>query len=430
MILLYAFGVLAAALVLAPSRRDRARAGMGLAAFGLGVASLLAPADNQTKLEMLVRAAADAGAVRYMNVTVGLLVLGAATVALAAWRSPAPLAAAWALWVARPLFAVSGLLSPFAVAIGTATVAISAWALLRHLPSGRGFHRLDELLLDRRRVSGTAWVPGPDARPWVLIAVVGTAIAAFSSNAYAVLGGGVLSIGAVLVAVRRDHRPGWLGFGLAGVVMLLLLIWLFFTLSGGEGASLVVLSLGPISPAAETLIGLLLAAFTLLVCGLWPFHGTASGIVLAVVAGVILGRLAMVVPEGMHHWQPLVTPVLILGLWYSAARRDPASFLAGSGLLGIWSVDEGAIWGGGLLLGSSLMLRSVLSSEWCQENAQRVPRRLVDLLWIVPALAGWGVLEGLLRSQVVYGVVLVTTLCGSLALAGTGSTEASPTGLR
>ena len=80
-----------------------------------------------------------------------------------------------------------------------------------------------------------------------------------------------------------------------------------------------------------------------------------------------------------------------------------------------------------MLLGSSLMLRSVLSSDWCQENAQRIPRRLVDLLWIVPVLAGWCVLEGLLRSQVVYGVVLVLTLCGSLALAGTGSTAASPT---
>jgi len=204
----------------------------------------------------------------------------------------------------------------------------------------------------------------------------------------------------------RVGRP----YPVTPVLTLLLLptYWLLATIAGPEGLRIDALQRVPLSPAAEWLIAPALLLVGWSVAGLWPLHRWTPGALLAPLGALLLVRIGFpLVPGGVDDWRPVAIPLLILGTWHAAWSAGWASAAAGAGLLGLAGHTPvgaaGAVW----LLGSAFLL------ELC--SSAPLPARLWEVVrvasWAASAWGGLLVLEGGLRSEVVY------TAVGALGLA-------------
>ena len=185
-------------------------------------------------------------------------------------------------------------------------------------------------------------------------------------------------------------------------------LWLLATVAGPVGLGVRTLPQVPLSPAAEILLAplLLLAAWG--VTGLWPLQRQLPGALLAPLGAVLLVRVALpTVPLGLDYWRPVAVPVLVIGLWHAAGHARWALLAAGAAVLGAAGSTpagpSGAVWL--LPVGPAVELatmRSLPPRAWMILRA---------VTWLPSAWGGLLVLEGGLRSEVVY------TAAGALVLA-------------
>jgi hypothetical protein len=194
---------------------------------------------------------------------------------------------------------------------------------------------------------------------------------------------------------------------------------LLATIAGPVGLGVGALRFIPLSPAAESLVApaLLLASWS--VAGLWPLHRQVPGALVGPVGVLLLLRIGHpLVPGGLEQWQPLIIPMLIVGVWH-AATSDRWSLLAvGAGLLGIAALSPSGAIGAAWLVGTGLLWEI---SAMRPPSAVGVTRAITALTWIASAWGGLLVLEGGLRSEVVYTVFGAVGL--ALIIAGGGRVD-------
>jgi hypothetical protein len=177
----------------------------------------------------------------------------------------------------------------------------------------------------------------------------------------------------------------------------------------------------PLSPAAELWLApaLLLAGWA--AAGLWPLQRQLPGALLAPAGAFLLARVAhALVAEGLEYWRPLAVPLLILGLWNAAAWSRWPLVLAGTSVLAVAGGTPVALTSWVALLAAGLALELL-------EAAQLSPRAAIPVrgaLWVVVTWSGVGVLEALLRGEVVYTTVGVVVLA-LIAVAGRARVEPS-----
>jgi hypothetical protein len=389
---------------LLPGYDHRRLAGAGLLVLGLGLAAWRAgsAADGLMLPER---------ATGFLVVNGGLLLLGAILPALAAITAApgAERTAARALtaaglgmlaWRGGAFMEAAGPLRALAAAAGLglagATLGAAGRALGSRVPVGGIARRLFPPPSPPPRTSPLLW------------AVIAAALAALLGPHTGIVFAGVITGGwaAYFALHPQAGRPAPVAPALTFI--LLPALWLLATVAGPVGLGVRALPQVPLSPAAELLLAplLLLAAWG--VAGLWPLQRQLPGALLAPLGAVLLLRIALpTVPLGLDYWRPVAVPVLLLGLWHAASHARWALLAAGAGVLGAaGSTTAGASGAAWLLaVGPAVELARMRSPP---------PRAWTVLRAVTWPLSAWGgllVLEGGLRSEVVY------TAIGALVLA-------------
>jgi hypothetical protein len=367
---------------------------LGLVPFALAVASYAVTPGSVDPL--LLAHAANASGSAFYAVNAGLVLLGVALPATAAFGGlrerhqslPALgllVVCGIVLWNCATLVRESSLARSLlaAAAIGLAAVL-----------SGAGIQRLGHSGRPPDRSFGWPGLPGNSR-----VAV------AFGVGALGVILGphaGLVFVGLAVAAAsaffagreRGDHRPCWLA-----VVTLTLgpIWWLMGTIAGPVGLSVATLGDVPFSPRAEILLALPLALVVWSCFGLWPAHRLFPGGLFAWLGAVLWRRVALAaVPAGLEHWQPVVMPLGVLGLWGGALTGRSDGALNAMGFLAL--VSGAPLWAvAAMLLGAAALAPAgPLGLE------KPVWRPITRLAWAVMALALPAVLEAGFRGQVTY----------------------------
>ncbi len=395
----------------------RSRALLGLAASGLGVASLAVNPGPLPLSNLLDPRTTAALPPSFVAMNSGLLLLGAILGILAGFRSLREWTVGATLSRAAAILslATSGLLLGVAVVLVgfesvwraglvAGGVALIAWA--GHLGGraghlGRWIRWIDERWLDRPRpleISRSSGSAG-DGKLLALVCLGG--IGAIWGRHLA-----VVLLGAVIAAVSADRLDRGRDPGRFPTVSLLMLslapfAWLLTTIAGPTGLSLSALGEAPISQAAEILLlpPLALSAWGLI--GLWPLHGLVPGPILAPIGWALLARLGLgLVPEGVAHWRPVLFPLAAIGIWHGAVSRRPAAAIAGLGVIGVLTgVEPGSRAGIGLLC---------VAAGMAAARRFRFPSKTMPWLSALVVLPAWAVLQALiggLQTEAVYSVI-------------------------
>jgi hypothetical protein len=269
------------------------------------------------------------------------------------------------------------------------------------------------------------FLPWRGARPIIPVIVACLIASLAGSHVVAVFGGVVVACWGGWLAF---HPPGARPLPAAPTLTLLLLpaCWLLATVAGPVGLRIAQVPQIPLSPAAELLLtpALLLAGWA--TAGLWPLQRQLPGALLAPAGAFLLARVAHpLLADGLEYWRPLAVPLLILGLWNAAAWSRWPLVLAGASVLALAGGSPVAITPWAVLLAAGLALELL-------GVAQLSPRAATPArggLWMLVTWSGVGVLEALLRGEVVYTAVGVVVLALIVA-AGRASVEPSAAGAR
>ena len=359
----------------------------------------------------------------FLLVNGGLLVLGLALPVWAALghvfgRGGLPAAPAIGIGVVLVGWVCAGFVSAggFRVVASAGALGLAGAVLIRGsraLASTRPAEKLGRWLF------GEPLRPGHGAGGWGRWPAAGVAAgavaAALGSHLELVFLGTIVAAWcAHLLFHSRGTRPGPLAPALA--LLLVPTYWLLRTIAGPVGTGIGALPSVPLSPAAESVVApaLLLVAWG--VSGLWPFHRQVPGALLAPVGALLLLRIGQpLVPGGLEHWQPLAVPLLVAGIWHAAARGRWPLLAAGAGLLGILVLSTAGAVGAACLFGAGLLLEM---SALRPPSDGGVTRTISMLAWAAGAWGGLLVLEGSLRSEVVYSAFGAAGL--ALIIAGGG----------
>lgn len=148
-------------------------------------------------------------------------------------------------------------------------------------------------------------------------------------------------------AAGPSRGPGPLVSGVLALGLLLFGWWYLARVAGDTSLRLADLAEGPFSPAFElsASVPLALAAWVLL--GLVPFHRGRPGSWAPVVGGALLVRLiAVALPSGLVHWQPLLYLLGTLAAWHAMATRRLDESVTALAALGLASAVPQAGWAG------------------------------------------------------------------------------------
>ena len=217
-----------------------------------------------------------------------------------------------------------------------------------------------------------------------------------------------------------DRGTGPLLSGLLALGLLLFAWWYLTRVAGDTSLRLADLAEGPFSPAFElsASVPLALAAWALL--GLLPFHRGRLGGWAPVVGGALLVRLvAVALPSGLVHWQPLLYLLGTLAAWHAVATRRLDEGLGALAALGLASAAPQAGWAGlglaalpGLVgltgLARSRPLAEALTGVACAAGA----------VLLVPVVGGGLATETLYTVLTVLGASALAWLSGGEDAAG------------
>jgi hypothetical protein len=383
------------ALLQAPAEHGRL-ALVGLAAYAVGMASYaVLPGSRDPQV---ISAAARASGAAFFAVNTGLLVLGALLAAAAALgglreqprcpRAMALLAAAgFALWRLHALVAASGALrSAIAVATGAVGLALIGIPLRRlRRPSRPSGPVLDWAVLRGRPAISASFVVG----------ALGVVLGPHT---------GLVFIG-LMVAVAGDYLArrthGDAAFPWLPVVTLGLLPiwWLLVTIAGPVGLGVASLRGVPLSPRAEILLALPLALVAWSCLGLWPAHRLFPGGLLAPLGVALWLRVARpALADGLDHWQPLLMPLGVLGVWGGGMSGRSSAAVNALAFVALTSAAGGSPDAALLLMAAALALAASRAPA-ASAPARRFAARLA---WSVVILALPLLLEAGFRQQVTY----------------------------
>jgi hypothetical protein len=417
-----AAGMLAAwGLVQGDSRR---RALVLVAALLLGLAAASVAASlGDSRPASFAGSAWDAGGLVFLQIVAGIVLL-ALVMALAVAPHAVTLAiVALAGWLSWPLVQLGGIVRPVGFAGVVAAGAAFGWILLVRARPGRLFGALDRGVLDPHQRA--SWRPPREWVPtaWPLVAAAAAVVALLIPHLTTVLGGALVAVIAAFTASRQGGRPAW---ALLPVIPLLFLILLWsLHLSGPLGGWIPNLIDGPFSPRASQLLAALTALALLPLAGLWPLHGVSVPILLAPVVVAVGGVFAaLLIPDGVQWWQPLLAPLAVVAMAHALARRLPSQLLMAAGVFGLWSGTLAGALGGAVLVLSAWALVMVPVS-W----AARLPVAPVAarLLWLPSVAGAIALLHGAITTEVTYTLAAVVIgAAGLLILLDEGASLVDP----
>ncbi|HUG28042.1 MAG TPA: hypothetical protein VMK53_07060 [Gemmatimonadales bacterium] len=404
-----AAGMLAAWGLVQGDARRRALLLVAALLLGLAAASVAASLGD-SRPESIAGTAWDAGGLVFLQIVAGMALLAMVT-ALAAAPHPVTLViVALAGGVSWPLVQLGGIIRPVGFAAVVAAGGAFGWILVVRARPGRFFLALDRGVLDPQ--DGAAWRPSRDWVPtaWPLVAATAAVVALLIPHLATVLGGSLVAVIAVFTASRQGGRPAW---GLLPAIPLLFVILLWsLHLSGPLGGWIPNLINGPFSPRAAQLLAAMTAGALVPLAGLWPLHGVSVPILaapLVVAVGAVFA--ALLIPDGIQWWQPILAPLAVLAMAHALARRLPAQFLMAAGVFGLWTGTRAGALGGAVLVMSAWALVMVPVS-W----AARLPVTPVAarLLWLPTVAGAIALLHGAITTEVTY--TLAAVILGAAAI--------------
>ncbi|MGH7523057.1 MAG: hypothetical protein ACREK8_02010 [Gemmatimonadales bacterium] len=301
---------LALPLLLLPFLVERERIGAAssqLIITGVGLGALVQGAGTLDPRDLRDVAARSPHAAWFIGITLGLLLGGAClSVGVRSWR---------AAIAAAPL-AVGVALSLASGAVGTAVAGI----LIGLVPASVG-----------RVLPGASGPAADETRP---------AVRASELAVQAILGGLAIAValaGPAWLAAALLAAVPWSGWWstraahglrsvpvLAALACLILAAWLWFalTIAGTPFASFARLATdAPVSSAASVWLAILALAWGTALAAPWPLDRLADLRVQLPVTAVVLYLAAGVAPDGMMHWQPLLSIVMVLVALVATLRR-------------------------------------------------------------------------------------------------------------
>ena len=264
-------------------------------------------------------------------------------------------------------------------------------------------------------------VPAADAGDALLFA--GFLLGALGPHLLLVALGVAVSLAGAIRRVIRARSALWLGPLLVAGALFAIGFALIFTILGPLGGALAILSAGPVSPAAERLLVMLMGSSVLLIAGLPPLARAPYRLGLAPLGAVLIARiLAPAFPGGFTDWQPLAMLLLVASLSYAAFTRRWAHVAAAAGFLALWSGERTGVraglvlvcWGWAVSAGTLVLARRGI----------RLDSRWAGLPALIPGLAILPALVATLRSQVVLSVVALLVLAMGLGRAALGDRPA------
>ena len=237
--------------------------------------------------------------------------------------------------------------------------------------------------------------------------------------------GAALCLAAATRATIRARRPLALLPLIIATVALGAAFALLLAVLGPLSTRVEQLAEGPVSPAAERLLVLLVGGSALLLAGLPPLDRLPWGVGLAPLAAILLGRLVVpVFPEGLAQFQaPLVLLLAVSLCWAVATGRWTRASVAG-GLLGLASGERA-----GLVAGLVLVLWGWLVETGVALGAQRGSRlspRWSGALALPALAAALPALTASLRVQALLSTLAVGGCIAGLLRVGLGRTAPSP----
>lgn len=256
--------------------------------------------------------------------------------------------------------------------------------------------------------------------PALVVHLAGAGLAGLATHLH-------LFLAAVVVSAAsgwRWSRPGRWPVLIGPVLLLLCACWyLLARVAGPMPLTLSLLREAPYSAAFELgmAAALLLCAGVLL--GLTPFHLMGRGPLTPILAGLLLVRVvAVALPGGLEHWQPVAYPVVLFTAAIAVATREVPLGLLALASVGLCSGDPTAGWSGLVLLALAEALRGL---DWLAAHGRRpntVGQGLVAAVGLAGAVALVPVLAGGLAAEALY----TTAIAGAVVLAcvvGGGATS-------
>ncbi len=416
--LFHIFLLLGAAALLLPRGKPATFALEGLLAYALGAASLQVGARAVGSLTLAAAAALDAPA-SFLTVSLGLLLLGpllGAVGAGLAWRGipdrSGRLRVATAmgvsagmlvalLWIVFSSWTLGALLAPAVLIVG----AHAGYRLGRSLSVGTVVRYADLHLFARWRWADSVRVPSGSDAVWLVILCAGIVAMLATDNVGWIITGALAAAGsahALAIKLWNGPRVPVLPLLVAGLIPFG--IELYQLAAAGEW-SMAYPALATLT--AKTEIGLLplvaLAAWGL--AALWPVHGLVPNGVLAPVGGLLLFRLgAELLPAGLLYWQPLLSPLALVSVWWGALTGRRTLLLSGWAFQALVSdlpmASEAAF---GLLgISAALAVLPAIPERW----TAGMIRVLVGLSAVGIAVS----LPGMLQTQLIYSVLAVAAV--------------------
>ncbi len=408
-----AAGMLAAWGLAQGDARRRALVLVAALLLGLAAASVAASLGD-SRPASVAGSAWDAGGLVFLQIVAGIALLAMVTALAAAPHAVTLAIVALAGWLSWPLVQLGGIVRPVGFAAAVAAVGAFGWLLVVRARPGRLFLALDRGVLDPHQRA--SWRPPREWVPtaWPMVAAAAAVVALLLPHLATVLGGALVAAVAAFTARRQGGRPPW---GLLSVIPLLFLILLWsLHLSGPLGGWIPGLIDGPFSPRAAQLLAAIAAMALVPLAGLWPLHGVSVPVLLGPVVVAVGGVFAaLLIPDGIQWWQPLLAPLAVVAMAHALARRLPAQLLMAAGVFGLWTGTLAGALGGAVLVMSAWAL-VMLPVSW----AARLPVTpgAARLLWLPSVAAAIVLLHGAITTEVTYTLAAVVIAAAGIVILG------------
>lgn len=417
--LLHGFLLLGAAALLLPRGKPAAFALEGLLAYALGAASLQVGTRAIDSLTLAAAAGLDAPR-SFLAVSLGLLLLGPLLGVVGgglAWRGggtgrfgrlPVAIALGLSAAVLGALLVVvfaSGTPLAVAAAVFLAVAAYAGYRMGHASGVGMLVRYVDLHLLARWRWRDGLRSPGRSDAVWLLILGFGMVAMVATEHVGLIIIGTLAAAGAAhALAVRLWDGPRFPVLPLLVAGLIPFGIELYQLAAAGEW-SMAYPALAPLTAQIEIRLLLLVALAAWGLAALWPFHGLVPNGVLAPIGGLVLFLLgAGFLPAGLFYWQPLLSPLALVSVWWGALTGRRTLVLSGWAFQALVSdlpmASEAAF---GLLgVSAALAVLPAIPERWTA-GAVRVLVALsaVGIAWSLP---------GMLQTQLVYSVLAVAAV--------------------